>query len=217
MAQSIPQAVDINPVTRFCKQNELSKLSEDQCYIDRRDFDSRKPFQWRTYHHHPYGCKVQSTCYPGQFYRDGYGIGGCNVDDDSRVNRNPGWQMTNPNVHQELPPCPINLPHIRGWHDADTESNLRAEPTFNKKQCTNTSEQSFNDKTFQIFDGLCYDPNDPDYIIPEDSFNKCFPNARFYKFGGEDTRHDRQERYRNACNWKIKYIPLNLSYSNFGY
>lgn len=217
MAQTIPQNVQVNPITRFCKQNELTKLSEDQCYIDRRDYDSRKPFKWRTYHHHPYGCKVQSTCYPGQFYKDGYGIGACNVDEDSRVNRNPGWQMTNPNVHQELPPCPIQLPHIRGWHDADTESNLRAEATFNKKQCTATSEQSFNDKTFQVFDHLCYDPQETQYIIPEDTHNKCFPNARFWHRSGEDTRHDRVEKYRNSCNWKVKYFPANLSYSNFGY
>lgn len=209
----------INPVTRFCKQNELSRLGEDQCYIERKDYDSRKPFKWRTFHHHPYGCKVESTCYPGQFYWDGYGIGGCNVDEDSRVNRNPGYQMTNPNVHQELPPCPINLPRIRGWFDSDTESNLRWEPNFNNKQCLadTTTEVSFNSRRFQIFDNLCYDPQDPTHIIEPDSFSKCFENARFYTRGGEDTRHDRQERYRNACNYSVKYFPKNLSYSNFGY
>lgn len=209
----------VNPVTRFCKQNELTKLSEDQCYLDRRDYDSRKPFKWRTYHHHPYGCKVQSTCYPGQFYKDGYGIGGCNVDDDSRVNRNPGWQMTNPNVHQELPTLPINLPHIRGWHDADTESSLRWEANFNNKPCLadTTIETSFNSKTFQIFDHLCYNPQEVEYIVPEDTFNKCFKGARFYKFGGEDTRHDRVGKYRSGCDWSAKYTPLTLSYSYFGY
>ena len=218
MAQTLPQQVRVNPITRFCKQNELTKLAEDQCYIDRRDYDSRKPFKWRTYHHHPYGCKVQSTCYPGQFYKDGY-VGACNVDEESRVNRNPGYQMTNPNVHQELPTLPINLPHIRGWHDADTESNLRWEANFNKKQCLSdtTIERSFNDVRFQIFDHLCYDPQDPEYIIPEDSHNKCYPNARFWHRAGEDTRHDRQEKYRSGCNWSVKYFPANLSYSNFGY
>jgi len=66
------QRTQYNPLTRFCKQNELTKLSEDLCYIDRRDHDSRKPFKWQTYHHHPFGCKVESTCYPGQFYWDGF-------------------------------------------------------------------------------------------------------------------------------------------------
>ena len=144
-------------------------------------------------------------------------FGGCNIDEDSKVNRNPGYQATNLNVHQELPTLPVNLPRVRGYYNADTESNLRCEPTFNKKQCTATSEKSFNPYTFEIFDHLCYNPQDPEYIIPEDSFNKCFPNARFYTRPGEDTRHDRQSRYRNGCDWKIKHFPSNLSYSNFGY
>lgn len=211
------QRAQYNPLTQFCKQNELTKLSEDSCYIDRRDHDSRKPFKWRTYQHRPFGCKVESTGYPGQFYWDGYAPGGCNVDEESRVNRNPGYQATNLNVHQELPTLPINLPRIRGYFSADTESSLRSEATFNNKQCTSTSEKSFIDKTFQMFDHLCYNPQETKYIIPEDSFNKCFPNAKFYSRGGSDTRHDRQERYRNACNWKVKYFPSNLSYSQFGY
>ena len=64
------QRMEYNPLTQFCKQNELSKLSEDACYIDRRDHDSRKPFKWQTYQHRPFGCKVESTGYPGQFYWD---------------------------------------------------------------------------------------------------------------------------------------------------
>ena len=206
-----------NPLTQFCKQNELSSLHEDQCYIDRRDHDSRKPFRLRTYHYHPYGSKVQATCYPGQLYWDGHGPSPTNVDEESKVTRFPGYEMTNPNVHQELPALPVNIPRVRGWFHADTESNLRAEATFNKKQCTNTTERSFVPYRFTIFDGLCYDPQDPTYIIPEDSHNRCFPGAKFWHRAGEDTRHDRQEKYRNGCNWKVKYFPANLSYSNFGY
>lgn len=211
------QDVAYNPLTRFCKQNELTKLSEDACYLDRRDHDSRKPFKWRTFHYHPFGCKVESTCYPGQFYWDGYGIGGCNVDEDSKVNRNPGYQATNLNVHQELPTLPVNLPRVRGYFNSDIESSLRYEPTFNSKQCNATTEKSTIPYKFQIFDHLCYNPQDPEYIIPEDSFNKCFPNARFYHRAGESTRFNNVSRYRNNCDWKQKFFPANLSYSNFGY
>lgn len=206
-----------NPLTRYCKQNELTKLSEDQCYLSRRDHDSRKPFKWRTYHHHPYGCKVESTCYPGQFYWDGYGAGGCNIDDESRVNRNPGYEATNLNVHQELPTMPIQMPRVRGYFDSDTESNLRFEATYNKKQCTATTEKSFNPYRFQIFDHLCFNPQDPKYIQETDSFNGCFPNAKFWMRGGEDTRHDRQEKFRSGCDYKAKYFSPNLNFSNFGY
>lgn len=206
----------VNPLTQFCKQNELGRLHEDMCYIDRRDHDSRKQFDLRTWHHHPYGSRVQATCYPGQLYWDGH-VGGANIDEESKVNRYPGYELTNPNVHQELPMLPVQLPRVRGYFDSDTESNLRFEPTFNNKQCTNTSEKSFIDKTFQDFSTLCYDPQDPTYIIPEDSHNKCFPNARFWHRAGESTRTDRLERYRNGCNYRVKYFPATLSYSNWGY
>ena len=207
----------LNPLTNFCKQNELTKLNEDACYLDVRNNQSRKPFRWNTYNHHPFGSKVQSTCYPGQFYWDGYGIGGCNVDADSRVNRNPGYQATNLNVHQELPTLPVNLPRIRGYLNADTESNLRFEATFNKKECTRTTEKTFINNTFQIFDNLCYDPQVTKFIIPEETFNACFANAKHYHRAGEPTRFDRQRRYRNSCDWKAKNCPVKLNSSNFGY
>lgn len=206
----------VNPLTKFCKQNELGSLHEDQCYIDRRDHDSRKPFKLQTYHYHPYGSKVQATCYPGQFYNDGH-VGGANVDQESKVTRFPGYEMTNPNVHQELPTFPVQLPHISGWFNADIDSSLRSEATYNKAACTLNAEKSYIPNTFQIFDSLCYNPQTPQYIIPEDTYNTCFPNAKFWHWGGSDTRQDRKGRYRNACDWKVKYFPANLSYSNWGY
>ena len=216
MAESIAQKTRVNPITRFCKQNELTKLNEDMCYLDRRDHDSRRPFKWQTYHYHPYGSKVESTCYPGQFYNDGH-VGGSNVESESKVTRFPGYKMTNPNVHQELPMLPIQIPRLRGYFNSDTESNLRWEANFNNKQCLSdtTNEVSFNKYRFQIFDGLCYNPQEN--RIPEDTHNKCFKNARFWHRAGEDTRHNRQTRYVNGCNWKQKFFSPNLSYSNFGY
>lgn len=206
-----------NPLTKFCKQNELGKLSEDQCYIETRNTYSTKPFQWNTYHHHPYGCNVEAVCQPAQFYWDGYGLGGCNIDGDSKLNRNPGYHSTNLNVHQELPTLPINMPQIKGYHDADTESNLRFEANFNKKQCTGVTEQSFIDKTFQVFDSLAFDPQEIDFIVPELTFNKCYKNAKYWHRAGEPSRFDRQQKYRNGCDWKEKYFSKNLSFSTFGY
>ncbi len=183
--------------------------------LHRPQNDSQKPFKWNTFHHHPYGSKVQATCYPGQSYWDGNGIPGANIDDESRATRRPGFQATNLNIHQELPTLPINLPAIHGWHNADIESNLRWEASFDKKECTGVTEKSFMPVTFQVFDNLCFNPQEG--VIPEDAFKPCYKNARFYHWGGEDSRHDRQSKYRNACDWKAKYISPNLSYSNFGY
>lgn len=206
-----------NPLTTFCKQNELSRLGEDQCYIQRRDYDSRRPFKLQTYHHHPYGSKVKATCYPGQFYSDGH-VGGCNVDDESKVTRHPGYIMTNPNVHQELPTLPVNMPRIRGYFNSDIDSSLRPEATFNKKQCTLSSEKDFTKYTWDPFKfkNLCFNPQNSKYIIPEDTHNKCFKNARFWHRSGQPSRFDRQEKYVNACNRGGGY-PQSLSMSSFGY
>lgn len=166
------------------------------------------------------GCDIIATGYPGQSLWRGYGgPSGCNVDSESKVKIHPGYEATNLNVKQNLPMLPIQVPRIPGYFDSGISSSLRFEPQFNKKQCTLTSEQDFTKYTFDPFNfkHLCYNPQDPKYIIPEESFNKCYPNAKLFHWGGSDTRHDRQERYRNGCDYKAKYYPPNASYSSFGY
>ena len=201
---------------KFCKQNELSRLKEDMCYLDQRDQESKKPYDLTVWHWHPYPNKPQATCYPGQFFDDGY-VGSSTIDEESKVTRFPGFEMTKDKYHQDLPTLPVNMPRIRGWFDADTESNLRWEATFNEKACNNTTEKSFIPYRFSHFSHLCYDPQDPTYIIPEDTFDSCYKNAQFWHRAGEPTRFDRMTRYRNGCDWGPKYFPKNLSYSNFGY
>lgn len=206
-----------NNLTKFCRQNELNRTKEDSCYIQQRDSDSTKPFGLQTYHHHPYGTKVVAPCYVGQFYKDGYGINGSNVDAESCVRINPGFQLTNPNVRQELPTLPINMPQINGYFDADIDSSLRWDLDDSFSACNNDGEKSYIPYTFQSFKQLCYDPQDPQYIIPEDTFNCTFPNAKFYHRSGEPSRFDRVEKYRNGCDFRAKYYPPSLSYSSFGY
>jgi hypothetical protein len=206
-----------NPLTKFCKQNELGRLREDQCYIDQRDSESRKPFALQTWHYHPYGSKPQATCYPGQLYKDGHGIPRDAIDLESQVNRNPGYEMTRGKYRHQMDMFPVQMPRVRGWFDANTESSLRGEYDKKPAGCDNPAEKSFIPNTFQDFSALCYDPQDPTYIIPEDTFNCSFKDAKFYQWGGVDSRHDRMSTYRNGCDWKPKNFPRNLSYSNFGY
>jgi hypothetical protein len=204
-------------LTKFCSQQELGREREDSCYINQRDRDSAKPFEFVTYHHHPYGSRVQATCYPGQHYWDGYGIGGSNVDEESAVSRHPGHEMTKDKDRHQLPMFPVQMPQVKGWFDADTSSGLRSELDPRKCSKGGVTQTSFIPLSFQIFDSLCYDPQESRFIIPEDTFNCNFSNAKFYHNGGEDTRHERMEKYRNACDWKPKNAPPNLSYSNWGY
>lgn len=207
----------MSSLTQFCKQHELSRLGEDLCYLQRRDYDSRRPFKWQTYNYHPYSSKVVAPCYPGQFYKDGFGVSPQNVDADSCVKIHPGNVLTNPNVKQNLPALHIQMPRVRGYHDADTESNLRPEADLSFGGCTNDSEKSFNQYRFQKFSHLCYDPQDVRFIEPTVTFNQTFPNAKFWHRAGEPSRFDRQMKYRNSCDWKAKYYPPTLSYSSFGY
>ena len=206
-----------NGLTKFCRQNELNRIKEDNCYIQQRDYESRRPFGLTTYNYHPYGTKVVAPCHVGQYYKDGHGINGSNVDAESCVRLNPGWQLTNPNVRQTLPALPVNVPQKNGCFNADIDSNLRWELDDSFSACTNDSEKSFIPHTFQNFKQLCYDPQDPEYIIPEDTFNCTFPNAKFYHRGGEPSRFDRLTKYRNSCDHRAKYFEPSLSYSSWGY
>ena len=207
-------------VDRFCNQGELNRLEEDMCYIDRRNYDSRKPLKYVTYHFHPYGCKVQATCYPGQFYSDGH-VNACNIDDDSALKigdiSGANKKLTNINTHQELPMLPIQFPRIKGCLHADTESDLRWESTDNWKPCTNVTEQSFNPHRFQYFKKLCFNPQDPKYIIEENSFIDAFNDSRWSR-SGISSRHSRIERYRNGSDVYSRVMQTpNTSYVPYGY
>jgi hypothetical protein len=124
--------------------------------------------------------------------------------------------LTNPNLRQELPALNIQMPRIRGYFDSDTESNLRPEMDYSYSACNLSTEKSYMPYRFQYFQHLCYDPQDPMYIIEEDTFNQTFQNAKMYHRAGEPSRFANTERYRNACDWTAKTTPPKLSVSIFG-
>jgi len=185
-------------LNKFCDTQELTKLTEDPCYLLRRNRDSTAPLKYVTYNYHPYGCTTQATCYPGQYYDDGH-VSGCTIDEESALKLNIGNKLTNNNVHQELPMLPIQLPQVRGCFFVDDESSLRAQHTENWKPCTQVSERSYIPLRFQHFEQLCYDPQETEYIIEEDTFKQAFNDPRYHR-AGKETRHDRLEKYRNGCN-----------------
>jgi hypothetical protein len=208
-----------NPLTTFCKQNELTRTEEDQCYIAQRDLESARPFSWRTYQHRPYGSKVVAPCYPGQFYNDGH-IGGCNVDADSYVKLSPGFELTNNRTIQALPQLPVTPGRVKGWHSPEIESSLiLSQPSFNQKPCNLNSERDFTKYRFDpfLFKHLCVDFQDPRFLIPELTHNQSFPRARNWHYAGEDTRQDRREKLRNNCDQNAKTYPPNFSYKSYGY
>ncbi len=212
-------------IDKFCDQRDLTRLGEDQCYLIWRNHRSQKPLKYLTYQYHPYGCEVQATCYPGQFYNDGH-VNACNIDAESALkldigHQRLGNQLTNNNTHQELPMMPVQMPRIRGCHHVDTESDLRFQPTENWKACTQITEKGFNPVRFQYFSHLCYDPQETQFIIQEDSFQQAFNDPGYHR-AGKETRHDRLEKYRNGCDYYNQVIfdrvlTPTKTYQHYGY
>ena len=42
------------PGHQLCDTRELNKLREDYCYLDRRNYDAKKPLKFVTYQYRPY-------------------------------------------------------------------------------------------------------------------------------------------------------------------
>lgn len=185
----------------LCDIQDLTRVREDQCYINRRNCDSTKPLKYITYHYHPFGCETQSTCYPGQNYEDGFGVSACNIADESMLKLDGGNILTNKNIKQNLQMFPLHMPRIRGYRDIDAESDLVCPPTDVFSGCSSAadSEKSQIPYTFEYFDDLCYNPQETRYIIPEDTFKNAF-NDQSYHRGGKLTRFDRLGNYRNNCD-----------------
>lgn len=191
------QHVRQNLSNALCSQYDLTRLKEDRCYISRRECDSTKPLKFITYQYHPYGCQLQATCYPGQFYEDG-AVGACNIDEDSYLKIQGGNQLTNLNVRQNLQMYPVQAPRVRGWFHPDIESELRCNLNDEFAACTSDAEKSYIPYQWEEFEKLCYNPQETKYIIPEDTFRRSYNDSRYHR-AGADTRHDRLEPYRNGC------------------
>lgn len=201
LSKPSPQEVGLN---RFCKQRELTGSHEDRCYLERRDHDSRQPLKFVTYQYHPYGCEVQATCYPGQYYDDGH-VSGCNIDSESQLKLNCGNVQTNRNLPQNFGAFPVMQPQLSGCFHVDVNSDLRWEHTSNWKPCTQLAEVGFNPYRFQFFDNLCFDPQKTKHLIQEDSFRAAYKDPN-YHYAGQDTRHNRLERYRDGCDPMFRRI-----------
>lgn len=137
----------------FCRQSELNKLREDNCYILRREYDAKKPMKYITYQYRPFCESVSIGPYigPNNIVWHGYEPGPCgiNVENDlfiSKVN------MTKHRFRKQLPNLPPNIPRFRGGYDADIESDLiQSRSQDNKKDCSNTEQ--YIDR-FQYFETL---------------------------------------------------------------
>jgi hypothetical protein len=149
----------------FCKQQELTRLKEDDCYLQNRLYQSTKPLKYITYNYHPFCSDIRATNYVGTFYSDGY-VGGCTIEDETALKLSEGNVLTNNRVKQNLGYLRPNAPRIKGYFHSDTDSALR--PMYNKpkgKNCKPTEVNQF-EHSMQYFSHLCYNPNKPIHVVP---------------------------------------------------
>lgn len=210
--------------TRCVPNRELTRMSEDDCYLYTRNRQSQKPLKWHTYHWRPYGCDVIAPSYLLHAYKDGFGPGSCNIDADSSLKICDSNRLTNRNFPQELSTLPVHMPRIRGCFDPDTESDLRWRQTRAKdKPCNQHMEESHIPLRWNYFKHLCYNPQETQFIIPEDTFKYAFNLGDEYAYYGTDTRHAFQDRYRatDCVDDKIdqyyRFQQPGFKYSEYGY
>ena len=98
---------------------QLTRLKEDNCYLDTRNKESKGPGVYVTRGHRDCTCEAKHTKdlslqQPTTQYRDGYGWtsnDGCNVDKDSNL-RN-ARNLTNPRLIQQLHERPyLTVPYM---------------------------------------------------------------------------------------------------------
>ena len=150
---------------QFCKQQELTRLREDDCYLQNHLYQSTKPLKYLLYQNRNFCSQLRATAYPKTFYWDG-GIGACTIQDESALKISEGNVLTNIRTKKLLANLRPNAPRIRGYFHSDTDSALRPLLNRTKGKCSKATESNQLEHHFQYFSHLCYNPNKPIHVVP---------------------------------------------------
>lgn len=181
---------------------ERSKLAYDCCYIDQQTKQSLGPGKYMVDNQNSCSCDIPevietATNLPTVYYKNGYGIGGCAVDNDSalRVGKT-----------RKYPKCPNQLftrPHVtvpymgRGPGNPYLETQLLpGEDTSQKRACNTLSEITINNMFTPLVDHLHDNVQNPDHIIPEDAL------AGWTRGGNPSRLLVRDVSYLEKCGYK---------------
>lgn len=140
----------------------------------------------------PYPCDVKATCEPGFQYIDGFGVGGCAVDIESKLKISHGNINTNLRTIQNLQERQFtaNPDKGRGCGHIPTETKLKYGLHQDKsKPCLGSIEFFSLPYHMQILNGFggnnsCYNPQWAE--------SQSFVPSKI----GVDTRSDLREQYR---------------------
>lgn len=196
-----------------CGVQELNRLREDVCYLNSRNYQSKKPLKFQTYQWRPYqwltgaadpktGLRkggVITPSYPGFNAWDG-AVGACTIADETDLKLS-GIMNTNPRLVQELPELRPNQGRIHGWRNIDQESHIRdAAYQDNSKTCTPTEVQLFESNVKVPLKHLCFNPNDPEWVVQKNHGLR----------GGISTRSNLRSDYVSGKYCQRGVTPLKL-------
>lgn len=192
---------------------QLTRLREDNCYLETRKKESNGPGIYVTRGHRDCTCEAKHTKdlslqQPTTQYRDGYGWtsnDGCNVDKDSNL-RN-ARNLTNPRLIQQLHERPyLTVPYMgRGEGDVCEESHLRhGEGTMHNRPCNNLAGIYIDRYTPQI-PCIRESVQNPKHIVPEDT------DVNWIRGGQPSRQIIRNKDYLKKCGFSYNGKYWNKS------
>lgn len=145
------------------------------------NYMSKEPGIYQLENFYNRGVNPQNSCLPGFNPTDGYGIPQNATDVSSQLRH--VNTLTNLKEINQFGALPLpSIPNVsRGCHAVDTESALiQGKITYKEQSCIPRETNFHPERSFQIFDSLCYNPNEH-AVEP-------------FRRGGVDTRHDSHRR-----------------------
>lgn len=159
------------------KLYDFTKSHDDSCFVTEQGKQSVAPGRYQTFNSYHCECKVPkvvetATSIPNVFFKNGYGINGCVVDDDTKTRV--GKTRRYPKCPQQLHERPYrSVPYMgRGAGNMYLESQITpGENTREKRQCNTLSGISIDNYFTPLVPHLQENVQAPVHILPEEAMS----------------------------------------------
>ena len=191
--------------------NQQASLQTDRCAVKVDERESTGPGNYSLSNFHSCECGATDVAsvalnQPSVMFRDGYGVQGCRIDEDSKARLS---QQTNPRLTQQLFHRPYaTVPYMgNGCHYPDKESQLLfSEQTGEKRSCNVLAGVSINNYFTPMIDCLRENIQNPNNLIEE---------TYGWTRGGVSTRRNLKDvDYTRRCLPAIKRGPIDPNIGN---
>jgi len=152
---------------------QKTKSADDQCFVEVKTVQSVGPGQYQTMNFYDCECLIPKTAQvatslPTVFYKNGYDVGGCVIDQSSDIRV--GKTKRFPKCKNQLFERPyLTTPNLsRGPGNTVLESQLLpGEATGEKRQCNTLSGIFIPQQFTPLVPNLYYNVQNPVHLIPE--------------------------------------------------